>query len=142
MSAMVVNEGKIVWLARGLYSNAASEDLVLKLFKNNVTPGETDTAATYTVADFTGYSNTTLTSSQSGSTWAVPTTSSNIASSIYGSSVVTLTATSDQSIYGYYIVSASGGKCMLSEAFAAAKNLVGASSDTISITPKIKLGHL
>lgn len=142
MAAMVPDEGKIEWAKRALYATSGSEDLSLRLFRNNITPAETDTTATYTVATFTGYSNQTLTSSQSGSTWSVPTTSANIASSTYGSSAITWTATTDQTIYGYYIVSATGGKTMLSEAFGAGKPLVGASSDTLSITPKIRFGHL
>ncbi len=141
MSIMSPNEGKQEILARVLYGNAGSENLSLRLFKNNVTPAETDTTATYTVANFTGYSNQTLTSSQAAGTWPVPTVASNLASSTYATTI-TWTATSDQTIYGYFIVGASSGKTYFSQAFASPKSLVGADSDQISIIPKIQLGHL
>ena len=54
MSIVVPDAGKIEWLKRALYSNAGSENLSLRLFKNNITPADSDVAGTYTVADFTG----------------------------------------------------------------------------------------
>ena len=46
-------------------NKAAPENLVLRLYQSNTTPAETDTAATYTEATFTGYAPITLT----GSSW-------------------------------------------------------------------------
>lgn len=136
---VVADVAEVIWLTRALYGNAGSEDLSYRLFKNNVTPSESDTASTFTVADFTGYSNQTLTSSQSGSTWAVPTTSGGVTSSVYGSSPITWTATSDQSVYGIYAIFGSSGTLALAEGFGGAKSLTGASSDQIVVTPKIQL---
>ncbi len=42
-------------------NHTAPENLVLRLYTNNVTPGETDTASTYTEASGSGYSAITLT---------------------------------------------------------------------------------
>lgn len=141
MSMMIPNEGKLEWAKRALYSNSGSENLTLKLFQNNISPAETDTAATYTEATFTGYVAVTLTSSQSAGTWAVPTTSSNLAVSQYGTNAV-FTAASDQTIYGWFIVGASSGKCYASQAFGAGKPLAGATSDQLTIVPVMQLGHL
>ena len=76
MALLVPDVGEVELLKRLLYANAGSENGTLKLYKTNVTPAESDTAGTYTEADFTGYSAKTLTSSQSGGTWSVPSTSS------------------------------------------------------------------
>jgi hypothetical protein len=138
---VIPNEGKIEWMKRALYGNAGSENLTLKLFSNNVTPGETDTAATYTEATFTGYAAATLTSSQSGATWAVPTIATNIAQSAYGTAT-TWTATTDQTIYGWFIVGASSGKCYAAQAFGAGKPLAGATSDQLTVTPVLQLTHI
>lgn len=134
----IPDEGKIEWLKRGLYGNAGSENLTLKLFKNNITPADGDSSATYTVADFTGYSDKTLTSSQSGSTWAVPTASGGKGTSTYGTTQ-TWTATSDQTIYGWYALFASSGKVAGAQAFGAGKPLTGANSDQLSIIPRWQL---
>lgn len=128
--------GEIELLKRVLYANPATENLTLKLYKNSVVYAETDTASTYTVADFTGYSDKTLTSTQSGSTWGAPTTSSGVTSSTYGTSFV-WTAGSGQSIFGQYIVGATSGILLLVDPFAGAKTL--ASGDTMTTATKISL---
>lgn len=136
---VVANVAEVIWLTRGLYGNASAENLSFRLFQNNVTPAETDTAATYTVASFTGYSNQTLTSSQSSSTWATPTTTGGVTSSVYGASPITWTATSDQSVYGIYVLFATSGILAFAEGFGGAKSLTGANSDQIIVTPKMQL---
>lgn len=135
---VVPDAAKIEWMKRMLYANAGSENLSLRLFKNNITPADSDVAGTYTVADFTGYSNVTLTSSQSGSTWPVPTTSSNKGTATY-QTTATWTATSDQTVYGWYMLFASSGTIAASQAFGAGKPLIGASSDQLSIVPRFQL---
>jgi len=146
MSLMIPNEGKIWAAKRVLYSNAGSEDMSLRLFKNNITPAETDVLATYTIADFTGYASVTLTSSQSAGTWAVPTTSSNIGFSTYGTNATyTASATgSDQTVYGVYYAAPTAGICFASQAFGAGKPLVGltGAGDSITVTPKLQFTHI
>lgn len=135
MALVVPDVGEVELLKRVLYSNAAAEDWTLKLFKTNVTPAESDTASSYTVADFTGYSNKTLTSSQSGSTWAVPTTSSGTTSSTY-QTAQSWSPSSSQTVYGYYIVGATSTVLLIAEAFASSKNL--SSGDTLTLTPALQ----
>ncbi len=136
MAMVIPDVGEVVWGKRALYDNAGSENLTLKIFKNNIPPAEGDTAGTYTVADFTGYSDKTLTSSQSGGTWAVPTTATGITSSTYGTDQ-TWTVGSAQTIYGYYVVFASSGILALAEAFTSGAKSID-TPDVITITPKIQ----
>ncbi len=125
-------------MARMLYGNASSENGTLKLYKTNVTPAETDTAGSYTVADFTSYVDKTLTSSQSGSTWAVPTTSSGVTSSTYGGGTpLSWSPGSTQTVYGYYVVGATSGTLWWAELFASSKNL--SSGDVLNLTPRMEL---
>ena len=132
---MVPDEGEVEIAKRALYANAGSENLTLKLY-TALSPAlsESTIAADFTEATFTGYSAKTLTSSQSGATWAVPTTSEGITSSTYGTNQ-SWTASSSQTVLGYYIVGATSNKVYYAEAFAAGKAL--SSGDIITITVKI-----
>lgn len=123
-------------LKRLLYANAGSENGTLKLYKTNVTPAEGDTAGSYTEADFTGYSSKTLTSTQSGATWAVPTTNTGTTSSTYGTAL-TWSPTSSQTVYGYFVVGATSTTLWWAELFASSKNL--SNGDTLTLTAKLQL---
>lgn len=136
MALLVPDVGEVELLKRLLYGNAGSENGTLKLYKTNVTPAESDTAASYTEADFTGYSSKTLTSSQSGATWAVPTTSTGTTSSTYGTTL-TWSPTTSQTVYGYFVVGATSTVLWWAELFASAKNL--SNGDTLNLTAKIQL---
>jgi hypothetical protein len=133
--ALVIPDGaEVEWGKRCLYSNAGSENLTLKLFSNSITPAESDVAATYTEATFTGYVAKTLTSSQSGATWAVPTTSSGTTTSTYGTNMNWLPTTSE-TIYGLYIIFTTSTLLAAAEAFGAPKGL--ANGDSLTIVPSI-----
>lgn len=143
MAMMVPHDGQ-VQLLTDLLGGGSLEAWTLKLFQSNTTPADTDTTGTYTEATFTGYSSKTLTRSVSGSTWNTPTeTGSTINStdaiSTYGSSAQSWSATSVQTVYGYYIVGATSTKLMFAERFASAVGLVNPS--TLSLTPALELGH-
>lgn len=133
---VVPDVGEVFLLRRMLYEDADAENWTLKLFSNNVTPAEADTAGSYTEATFTNYVSKTITSSQSGSTWAVPTTSSGTTSATYNTAF-SWSAGSSQTIYGYFVVGATSGTLIYAEAFGAGKPLV--SGDTLNITPRIQL---
>lgn len=133
----IPDAAKIEWMKRLLYANAGSENLSLRLFKNNITPADTDVAGTYTVADFTGYSNVTLTSSQAAGTWPVPTASGNKGTATYGT-IATWVATSDQTVYGWYMLFGTSGTIAAAQAFGGGKALVGANSDQISVVPRFQ----
>lgn len=122
-----VGENKIL---EALVNKTAPENLVLRLFKNNITPSDTDTAGTYTEATFPGYSAITLT----GASWGAAS-----AGSITYSAQQTFTCsgTSTDDIYGYYITQTTSGVLMWSERDGAAPAAVRVSGDAIKITPAI-----
>jgi hypothetical protein len=141
MSMVIPNEGE-TQLLNDLLAGGTLENWSLRLYSNNITPAETDTASTYTEATFTGYSAKTLTRSVTGTTWATPTQTgttleSSNAKSTYGSSAQSWNATSAQTIYGYYLVGATSTKLIAAEKFASSIGLVNPS--TLTMTPAMEL---
>jgi hypothetical protein len=119
----------------------AGENWTLKLFSNNVTPAETDTAGTYTEATFTGYSAKTLTRDQNAGHWSTASSvtptgawsaESKVAESTYAQQ--TWSPTTSQTIYGYFYVGSTSGTIRGAEAFSSSKNLVN--GDTLNLTPR------
>lgn len=118
-------------------NKAAPQDLVMRLFKNDITPAETDTAASYTEATFTGYAAITLT----GASWGAPVqgTPSNIS---YAQQTFTSSATqASQSIYGYYYTRFTSGNLAGAERFSGAPFPIANNGDNIKITPQITATH-
>jgi hypothetical protein len=113
-----------------IVNKTAPENLVLRLYKNNITPSDTDTAATYTEATFPGYAAITL----PGASWnaAVPGSITYSAQQTFTCSGV---ATDD--IYGYYITQVTSGVLMWSERDGAAPFAVRILGDAVKITPTI-----
>ena len=113
-----------------IVNKTAAQNLSLRLYKNNITPSDTDTAATYTEAVFTGYSAITLTGASWGAAAAGTIT--------YGAQqTFTCTATATDDIYGYYITQVSSGTLLYSERDASAPFAVRNNGDAIKITPTI-----
>lgn len=139
MAILAPDVGEVEWLKRTLYGNAGAENITLKLFKSNTTPAETDVAGTFTEADFTGYSSQTLTSSQSGSTWAVPTTTGGVTSSTYGGGTprTWTCGVTGNTIYGALYVGATSTVLLASDLFSTPRTL--ANTDVLNYTPKIAL---
>ena len=108
----------------------------------------TDVLSTYTAieASFTGYSAKTLTRSVSGSTWATPTASGTTidptndnAKSVYNSGTPqSWSATSSQTIYGYFWSGVTSGVLLVAELFASSISLVNPS--TLTLPPALELG--
>jgi hypothetical protein len=130
MALLVPNTGEV--LALGAFLNKVTpQDQVLKLFKSNTTPAESDTAATYTEATFTGYSSVAL----AGASWTV--TGGNPTSASYAQQSFTSSANqTPETIYGYYIVQASSGTLMYAERFSASQ-VIQNNNDVIRVTPTI-----
>lgn len=122
-----VGENKIL---EHIVNKTAPENLVLRLYKNNITPSDTDTAATYTEATFTGYAAITLT----GASWNAAS-----AGSITYSAQQTFTcsAVAVDDIYGYYITEVTSGVLIWSERDGAAPFAIRVSGDAVKITPTI-----
>jgi hypothetical protein len=112
-------------------NRAAPQNLVLRLYTNNITPAETDTAGTYTEAAGFGYASITLT----GASWGAP--SEGAPSSIaHAEQTFTFTGALGN-VYGLFCTRASSGRIALSERFAGAPVVVTNNGDTIKVTPQV-----
>lgn len=131
MTLLVPNNGEARML-KAVVNHTAPENLVLKLFTNNVTPGETDTAGTYTEASGNGYAAITLT----GSSWTITEGAPSDAS--YAQQTFTFTGNLGN-VYGYFIVQVTSGLLMWAERFTDGPYAIVNNGDQIKITPKITL---
>jgi hypothetical protein len=122
-----VGENKILEM---IVNKTAPENLILRLYQNNITPSDTDTTATFTEATFTGYAAITLT----GATWSAA-----AAGAIAYSAQQTFTCSgaSSNSIYGYYVTQATSTVLIWAERDGAAPFSIVNSGDAIKITPTI-----
>lgn len=133
MALLVPNAGEGLMLEH-IVGKTAVENLSLRLFKNDYTPVEGSTAGSFTVADFTGYSNATLT----GASWNVTTGDPSYAD--YAQQTFTSSAGSqNQPIYGYYIVGATSGTIYWAERFSDGPYTIVNNGDAIKVTPRIEL---
>jgi len=127
MALLVPNVGEARALSRLLAVNTS-----LRLFKSNTTPAEADTLATYTEADFTGYSAITLT----GGSWTV--TPGAPTSAAYTQQTFTSSAGSqNQNVYGYVVVDSSDNTLLWAERFSDGPYNIANISDNIRVTPTI-----
>jgi hypothetical protein len=122
-----VGENKMV---EAIVNKTAPENLVLRLFQNNITPSDTDTHTTYTEATFTGYASITLTGASWGAGSAGTTT--------YAQQTFTRTSTgAGQTIYGYYVTQLTSGVLMWSERDGAGPFTITNNGDTVKVTPTL-----
>lgn len=132
MALLVPNGGEDLLLQYALNKTAGANQK-LKLFKSNTTPGETDTAATYTEADFTGYTSKTIT----GTSWTI--TPGAPTEAAYAQQTFTSSADqSSQSVYGYFVTNASD-VLLWAERFPSGPYAIANNNDSIAVTPKITL---
>lgn len=130
MPLVVPNHGEGDAL-RYLVNNAAPQDLVLRLFTNNVTPAETDTAATYTEASGNGYASLTL----AGASWSITEGAPSFAS--YAQQTFAFTGALGN-VYGYYLTRATSGRVAWAERFTDAPYNIQNNGDSIKVTPRIE----
>ena len=115
-----------------LTNNISPHDLTLKLFVNNVTPGETDTASTYTEMTTQGYAAKTLT----GASWTF--TAANPSHADYAQQTWTFNGTGGTTqVYGYFLVDSSTGNLRWVERFSDGPYPISNNGDAISVTPVI-----
>lgn len=133
MPLVLVNHGEEDWLNM-VVNKAAPQNLVLRLYQSNTTPAETDTAATYTEADFTGYSAATLT----GASWTVTAGAPSEASYAQQTFASSANQTA-QNIYGYFLTQTTSGRLQWAERFPSGPYPIANNGDSIGVTPKITL---
>ena len=133
MALVAPNVGVQEMLKRAL-NVSATGDVKLHLYQNDVTPGESDTVATYTEATWTGYAEKTLT----GGSWTV--TNADPSEASYAQQTYTSTAGSqNQANYGYYVTNSANTILLWAERFTSAPYTIVNNGDTISVTPKFTL---
>lgn len=146
MAFVVSNEGE-AFLAANLVAKTSNANWKLKLFTNNVTPGETDTVATYTeMGAVQGYTAKTL----AGASWnaavagtGTGTSDSNRASIDYPQQTFTADGTGGaQNVYGYFITDSAGTTLIGAERAPTPPQAFTTAGDLIKITPKLKLGTM
>jgi len=115
------------------------ENVILKLYKNNYTPVAGSVAGSFTVADFTGYSNKTL----AKTSWPIASNVSPVspctdieASSSYAEQSWTC-GSSGNTVYGYYVIGATSNVLLWADKFSAARTI--AEGDILRIVPKFQL---
>jgi hypothetical protein len=129
MSLVTSNQGEGIALEY-LINKGSPSNLVLRLYTNNLTPGETDTEATFTEASGSGYSAITLT----GASWTVTTGAPSEAA--YAQQEFTFSGALGN-VYGYYYTRAGDSKQIIGERFSDGPYNITASGQKIRITPKI-----
>lgn len=116
---------------KAFLNTTAGQDQKLDLFATNITPAETDVAATYTAAVGGGYVQKTM----AGISWAYTGTSPCEASYAQQTWTFTGPLTTNGTIFGYFVTQTTSGILMYSEAttnFTPANN-----GDQYLLTPKI-----
>jgi hypothetical protein len=128
---VVPNTGEVIALSYLVNKISVPEDLKYCLFTNNITPAETDTAATYTLVTGGGYADKTL----AGANWTVTGGAPSAASYPQQTWTFTGALTTNPTIYGYIAKRATTGDLVLAETFASFTP--AASGDNILLTPQI-----
>jgi hypothetical protein len=131
MTLLVPRSGEAFALSYFVGKTASTESLRYKLFATNITPSETDTAATYTEAAGGGYADILLTAANWTVTQGAP------SSAAYAQQSYTFTGplTTNLTIYGYYAVRATTLDLALAEAFSSFTP--SNNGDKILLTPQI-----
>ena len=130
MTLKVVDGGESIALQLLVNKITTPENAILRLYSNNLTPAETDTAASYTEASGGGYGAKTL----AGASWTV---SGTAPTSIgYAEQTFTFTA-SIGNVYGYYMTRSTSADLIWAELFTDGPYNIVNNGDQIKITPQI-----
>jgi hypothetical protein len=127
------NEGESRMLEY-IVNKSTPATLYLKLFGNNMTPAENDTAASFTEVSGGGYANKSMTPAN----WTVA--NGNNAVATHTAQTFTFTgATTPNTVYGYYLVSSTDNRVMWSERFSDGPYAINNNGDSITITARLEL---
>lgn len=129
MSLLVPNNGEGDMLAYAV-NKSTPQDLVLRLYTNNITPAETDTAATYTEAAGNGYASLQM----AGANWTI--TEGAPSSADFAQQDFTFTGALGN-VYGYFLTRLTSGRIAWVERFSDGPYNIVNNGDQIKVTPKI-----
>ncbi len=135
MSLLIQSSAQILAL-QAFLNSATPQSQTLNLYVNNVTPAETDTAASYTAATGGGYAAISL----AGASWTY--TSGTPSYGSYAQQTWTFTGalTTNPTIYGYYVTQTTSGAIMWAERFGTSFTPAN-NGDQLLLTPIIQCGN-
>jgi len=131
MTIVVPNTGEV----RALTEWLTAGNLTLKLYSNDKTPAESDTAANYTEVSGGGYSSKTL----SSGSWSIASGDPTVATYAYQDFSFTGATAAPGTIYGYFVVDASGILVWAERFEAAVVPYTPSTGKLVRITPKISV---
>jgi len=131
MALLVPNSAEIEIL-KYIFNQTSPENLVIRLYSNNVTPSETDTVGTYTETTGGGYAPINLTPGN----WTL--LSGNPATASHTLVEWTFNA-SVGNVYGYYVTRISSGDLVWAERFTNGPYNINNVGDILRITPRLSL---
>jgi len=129
MALLIPDAGEIQVLTMAL-QKATVEAQTLKLYVNDKTPAEGDTAASYTEMSTHGYAAKTLNRAD----WTVS-SAAGITTASQPQQTWTFTAAAAVTVYGYFIIEATSGVILWSERFEASQ-VIENDGDQIKVTAK------
>jgi hypothetical protein len=132
VTLLFVNNGEEQALRYIVNKDGLTENLLYKLFTNNITPAETDVAGSYTEAAGGGYADIELT----GSSWTITPGAPTQAAYAQQEWTFSGALSGGASIYGYYALRAVSLDLMFAERFATARTPANP-DDKLRLTPKI-----
>lgn len=135
MPLLIPNPSEVSLLQFALGFSTPGNQL-LKLFTNNVTPGDSDVAATYTEMTTLGYAAKSL----SKANWTVA-SSGGVGTAVQPVQTWTFTAGTPVTVYGYFVTDSTTGLLLWVETFSTAK-VIQNNGDQIIITPTITLSKV
>lgn len=135
MTLVLARVGAVLAL-KALLNLTAGQDQTLKLYQNNITPADTDTAATYTESTFAGYAAKALTGASWNFASGTPSSATRAATETF-----TRNATgAAENCYGYFLIQTTSGTLLWSERFTGAPYPLSNNGDNIQLVPAITLG--
>lgn len=130
--ALFIPQASEVTLLQHIVNKLAPTDPVLRLFTNNVTPGEADTAATYTEASGFGYAAVTCAGSSWTTTAATPSTAS------FAQQTFTFTGALGN-VYGYFFTKTTSGLLLWVERFVDGPYGIANNGDAVKLSANFTL---
>lgn len=127
MSLIITSAGKTQALSYLVGKDTTVQNLTLKLFSNNVTPGSDFTPSSFVEVTGGGYASVSLT----GSTWTVDNSAA-----VYPQQTWTFTGAAGN-VYGYYVTTADNTAVIFAEKFDDGPYNVATNGDIIRVTLNI-----
>jgi hypothetical protein len=132
MTILFCNNGEAQALRYIVNKDGLTENLIYRLFTNNITPAETDVVGGYTQASGAGYAEIETI----GSSWTVTPGAPSVASYAQQQWDFSGPLTGGASIYGYFVVRKITGDLMFSDRFATPRTPTNP-GDALRLTPQV-----